>query len=203
MRMIAQFTYLFICGIAITIIGALPLGLVNLTVFNEASLQHKSRPMQIAAGAAMVELLFAFLGLYSGNYFVQLLNAVPFVKQLIVAFITVVAIYFLLKNQNGLADAMHTRNSFIKGLVLNIVSFQVLFYWIAAIAVAYSFKLLSADNNNWLLLLGVFPAKMAVLRLYQYLGIQARKYQINLTPYMNKLVGSILLIIAIIQEIKL
>ncbi len=58
---------IFITGALVAILGALPFGLVNLTVFDVSMKRGNSHALSIAYGAALVEVFYGLIAILAGS----------------------------------------------------------------------------------------------------------------------------------------
>jgi L-lysine exporter family protein LysE/ArgO len=64
----------FFIALVTTIIGAVPLGLVNLSVADTATKNSTRKSMELASGATLVEVIFALAALLAGATLQNYLN---------------------------------------------------------------------------------------------------------------------------------
>ncbi|MBR9999144.1 MAG: hypothetical protein KFF73_09240 [Cyclobacteriaceae bacterium] len=144
--------YLF-AGIILSIIGALPFGLVNLSVLQVANNNGTRSALKIAHGAAIVEVLFALTAIYAGNVINGFIQQNTFVNYLSVLAMGIGGLIFLVKKKNNKIPGMHRSAGFLHGAFLNILSFQVLLYWLIAISFLSAKQLIGYDLITVLLLI--------------------------------------------------
>lgn len=197
-------TFLFL-GALICTIGAVPFGLVNLSVMDAAINQNVRKSMSIAHGAATVEILFASTALLAGTVLSGYFNDNILVKYIVLAVLVVSGIFFWFKQDNLNNKVDHeSSNGFLKGAFLNLMSIQVLLFWLFAIAFLSVRNLFPSTLIQFLLFIsGVWIGKMAVLRAYAILGKKAAEKSQLISQNMNRIIGSILILVAFIQLIKL
>jgi L-lysine exporter family protein LysE/ArgO len=134
-------TYLLI-ALAATTIGAVPLGLVNLSVM-DATLKNDSRSaMQIAHGASVVEVFFALAALLAGAKLSPFLVGNPMVRYFVFAVLLASGLFFWFKEKKVKAMRNGQKSTgFLQGcafgIFLNIVSIQVLLFWLLAVRGAF------------------------------------------------------------------
>jgi threonine/homoserine/homoserine lactone efflux protein len=195
--------YLFL-GAVVCVIGAVPFGLVNLSVVKIAASTNIQKSMSIAYGAALVEILFAMVAIFAGSILKNILSESIWVKAFIMFVLLISGIYFLIKKEVIVYEKFNKKSSgFFVGVLLNLGSIQVLIFWILAIT------FLSVRNylptSFWQLFLfitGIWITKMAVLRVY---AVQARKVLAKseiLSQNLNRIIGMLLILIAFIQFLR-
>lgn len=197
-------TFLFL-GAVICTIGAVPFGLVNLSVMDVAINQNVRKSMSIAHGAAIVEILFASTALLAGTVLSGYFNGNILVKYIVLAVLIVSGIYFWFKQYNLTNKGDHeSSNGFLKGTLLNLMSIQVLLFWLFAVTFLSVRNLLPSTLIQFSLFIsGVWFAKMTVLRAYAILGKKVAEKSQLISRNMNRIIGSILILVAFIQLVKL
>ena len=190
-------------AILITIIGALPLGLVNLTVLHTSYRNGQCSALQISRGAAIVEVLFGLTALMAGGIIAQYTRNNEIIQFTIMAVPAVVGIFFLLKkNQNTQPDT-GGKKGFFKGVLLNFISFQVLLYWL--LAMTYMNSIWNPEYTIFFLAifaLGIWLGKMGVLWAYAYFSKRIFRTLSFLSKNINRIIGIVLLLTVIIQFLK-
>lgn len=193
-------TTIILLGVIIAIIGALPFGLVNLVVIDTAYHKGQKMAMNIAYGAAWIEVLFGLTAILIGNTISQFTNENQFINYLILLLPGFIGLVFLLKKNTKNYKVKTKATGFIKGILLNLISIQVLLYWIIAIAFLSSRQLLIQNFNNILMfLLGIWIGKMVVLWFYAFISQKIFSKWHFLSMNINRVIGSILLITVFIQ----
>jgi L-lysine exporter family protein LysE/ArgO len=197
-------TYLLI-ALAATTIGAVPLGLVNLSVM-DATLKNDSRgAMQIAHGASVVEVFFALAALLAGAKLSPFLVGNPMVRYFVFAVLLASGLFFWFKEKKVKAMSNGQKSTgFSQGIFLNIVSIQVLLFWLLAVAVLSSKQLLPEVFPEVLLFLaGVWLAKMGVLKVYSWLAEKVATHAEKFSANTNRIIGIVLMVVAVIQFINI
>jgi len=194
--------FLFI-AIVITIIGALPFGLVNLTVMDIAYQNGNHQAMRVAHGAAWIEVLFGVLAVGAGGFINEYSTDHYLFKHLFLIIPGIIGMVFLVKKKSTHAPASIGQHGFMKGLLSNLVSVQVLMYWLVAIAylnsrLPFNFTLL----NILLFTMGIWLGKMGVLWTYSYFSHKILSHSNFLAQNINRFIGVILILTVIIQILK-
>ncbi|MBC7197322.1 MAG: hypothetical protein H5U39_08730, partial [Deferribacterales bacterium] len=109
----------FLIAILVTIVGAIPLGLVNLSVI-DVSLRNNSRSaVQIALGASVVEIFYALLALIAGANLSPLLEENQKVRYFISLVLMISGLFFWFKkNNHGARGEIPKIYGFLKGVFL-------------------------------------------------------------------------------------
>ncbi|MBW6537845.1 MAG: LysE family translocator [Mariniphaga sp.] len=198
------FLYLFI-AMAATAIGAVPLGLVNLSVLDLALKNDTRSATQIAHGASVVEVFFALASLLAGAKLTPFFEGNPVVRYFVFAVLLVAGLFFWFKtNKEKIRKEAQKSYGFLKGALLNIVSIQVLLFWLLAATVLSAKQWLPTTFPEVLLFLsGVWLAKIGVLKGYAFLAKKVATHADKFSANTNRIIGVVLLAVAIVQLIKI
>ena len=88
-------------AIIITVIGALPFGLVNLTVLDISFHRNRVAALKVAHGAAWIEVLFGLTALIAGSLIGQFTRNHQVVQTLVLIIPALVGLAFLLKKNHS------------------------------------------------------------------------------------------------------
>ncbi|MDF1559625.1 MAG: hypothetical protein P1P83_05395 [Bacteroidales bacterium] len=193
----------FVSAIIVTAIGAFPFGLVNLSVLNISYRRGAREGMRIAHGASLIEVLFGFTAVMAGVLLHRLYKENNYISYILVAILIIVGIFFLLKGNSAKEATDHNLPLLVKGMFLNLISVQVLLYWIIAIAFLHDHSLFNNSAGFILIFLaGIWAGKMGVLWIFARSGrVILSKSQI-LSKNISRIIGTILIIAGIIQILK-
>ena len=197
-------SYFFIGAFACTI-GAIPFGLVNLSVVEATLKINASRAMNIAHGASVVEVLFALVSLLAGVWLSRYLSGSIITKFIVFTVLLFFGIWFWFKKNNiAIKSNKESSMGFFKGILLNLLSVQVLLFWLFTFAVLSAKHLLPSTLIQILLFIsGVWLAKMIVLRLYAFLAVKVVSRATALSSNINRIIGAVLVSVSFIQLIKI
>ncbi len=190
-------------AIIITIIGALPFGLVNLTVLDISYHRNKIAALKVAHGAAWIEVLFGLTALIAGSLIGQFTRDHRVVQTLVLIIPAVVGLVFILKKNHNEAKTTGKDPGFRKGMLLNLISIQVLLYWLFAMTYLNTrwepeFNILSIT----LFALGIWLGKMGVLWIYALFSRKIFSSFGFLARNINRVIGVVLLITVFVQLFK-
>lgn len=191
---------IIILALFITIIGALPFGLVNLSVLDTSYRQGQARAMILSGGAATIEVAYGLTALTAGGLMAHFIRSVPVLYYLVMAVPAAVGIFFLVKGKDKQAAGPVKKNGFLKGMVLNLVSIQVLLYWLIAMTYLHTFLEIEYTVINLALFaLGIWLGKMGVLWLYALLSRRIFGRMGILSGNINRVIGVVLLFTVLLQ----
>jgi len=94
-------TVYLLIAFAATIIGAVPFGLVSLSVVNAAVKNDSHGAVQIAHGASVVEVIFALAALLTGAKLSPVLEGNPVVRYFVFAVLLGSGLFFWFKKKPG------------------------------------------------------------------------------------------------------
>jgi len=190
-------------AILITIIGALPFGLVNLTVLDISYRKGRVAASYISHGAALIEVLFGITALMAGSLIGQFTRNNPFVQTLVLLVPAVIGVVFLLKKNHSETKKSGKQQGFLQGMMLNLISIQVLLYWL--FAMTYLNTVWSPEYNVLSLSLfavGIWLGKMGVLWTYALFSRRIFTRMGFLSRNINRIIGLVLLLTVVLQLIK-
>jgi threonine/homoserine/homoserine lactone efflux protein len=195
-----DFIFAFILGMALTILVTIPFGLVNLSVLDCALTKSKTESMRVALGATLVEVFFAVFAIFAGGIIHNLLKSNPFVDYISFAILFSIGLLFWFKKKDTQNQSKYRLAGFLKGMALNLISVQVLLFWVIAISMVFSKSLMVFSLINlFFFLIGVGVGKMVILFLYSWLGERIiRKYH-SFDAIINRIIGTILIVLSVIQ----
>ena len=190
-------------SLLISILGAVPMGLVNLSVLETSCRNGLPSAMKMAVGASFVEILFVLVALLAGSVISTAIKNIGWVQWLFVAVPVLTGFYFLVKKNQFEAERNITRNEFLRGAMLNLISIQVLLYWIFVVAlVTQNYYSFSGFFTILLIIAIVWFGKMMVLWGYAKLSrVVLEKFRF-LSARINWLIGLILIVTGILQYLN-
>jgi L-lysine exporter family protein LysE/ArgO len=195
--MSAEHFIFIIIGLIASIIGAVPFGLVNLSVLQTAINKGTKATMPISYGASMIEILYGILGIFAGSLLIKYIgNNIWFniFTALVVLFMGMV---FFFKRSQFQFNKDSTIGGFMYGILLNLLSLQVLVYWILAVTFISSFnQQIFSPLAIILFLSGIWTGKMGVLISYAFLGSKIASRSERISKNINRVIGIVLLGVA-------
>ncbi len=202
--MVIQYTLIILTGFLASIIAAVPFGLVNLSILETTLKQGKRPAYLIAHGAAVVEVGFVITAILTGKVLVDAINGNGILNYVSILILSAAGFVFVFKKRSDKAQNSVGNASFFKGILLNLLSFQVFFFWVIAITFMASNNLIRFDPVSVAILITtVWVGKMTVLWLYVVLSRRIVANSAFLSTHTETIIGAILLIIAAIQVLRL
>ena len=186
----------------VTMIGALPFGLVNLSVLHTAFHTGRSSAMKIAHGAAWIEVAFGLTALLLGSVIGNAIAHNSLVQAIAVFIPLLAGVFFLVKKSNSAQDESRENPGFLKGAFLNLISVQVFLYWV--IAITWLKTNMPGEINSGLLVFfipAVWLAKMSVLWIYARFSKPILQRSSFVANNINRIIGGILIFSGILQFI--
>jgi len=211
-----NFILYFFTGLLVAIIGALPLGTVNVAVINTTIKDNISSALKIVFPAAIGELL---LILFAICYFKTIQNFISensWLEYLLIMLLLVLGCVLIFGKKNCIKDehgeCIVTKKSFqfpkeALGFLLGLFNPTVLIYWLLAISFLSTkmipLHLETAISLLFLFFLGAFIGKSLTLYGYGKCSNLLKMKIKGITAAINVVIGSLLLIAGVIQLLKL
>ncbi len=160
--------------------------------------------MSVAFVAAIIEIVFALTALLAGSLLNNLIEGNSIIKFSVLGVLLFAGVFFWFKkNKVPIRETKSSSNGYLKGAVLNLISIQVLLFWIIAIAFLSVKNLVPASVLQMVLfVVGVWLAKMAVLWAYAILARKVAEKSALLSANINRIIGGLLVLTAVFQFIK-
>lgn len=206
----------FFLGLVATIIGALPLGTVNVAVINTTIKESLKEAFKIIVPAAIGELLLALFALHYFKQIESFIMAHIWLQYLIVAILLVLGLVLIFGKRNCIRDdhgecvATKKRPILSKyglGFVLGLFNPTVLIYWLFVISFFMNSAFELSPSLSLLCLItffiGVFTGKTSTLYGYAIFSNVLKMKMKGITAAINKVIGVLLLMVALVQVIKL
>lgn len=198
--MIPDIIILFMIAFAVTLIGAIPLGLVNLTVVDITIKDGSNEALKIAHGAAIIETLFGLTAFYLGSKLSSILSEMTILRYIIAIILVGAGLYFLLKRTKKEKRKTVGTKGVLIGALLNLLSFQVLLYWIVAMGIVVTWNPLNLTAINLIIFsAGIWLAKVGVLWGYVHFSKRVLSTSKYISNNINNIIGAILLVVALVQ----
>jgi threonine/homoserine/homoserine lactone efflux protein len=199
----------FLIAFAISFVGSIPFGMVNMTVAHTAIRKGMTHALFMALGVSLVELLQAYVAIK----FTWLFNENPVVERIFQIVAAIVffagAIYFLFfaKATSNVAEAENPgrrRNDFIRGMFISSLNLMIFPYWIFyATLLTANGLFIKDDAHVAIFALGTAVGTFALLVCYSLLGAKILSKSEQITRWVNKFIGLLLLGFGVYQLLKM
>lgn len=211
-----NFILYFFTGLLVSIIGVLPLGIVNVAVINTTIKENISSALKIVFPAAIGELILIFFAICYYKSIQGFISENSWLEYVIVLVLIVLGLILIFGKKNCIKDendeCIVTKKRFQLskeglGFLLGLFNPTVLIYWLLVISFL-SATMIPLQLNTELLLLsvffiGAFIGKSITLYAYGKCSYILKMKVKGITSTINKIIGSLLLIVALIQIIKI
>jgi threonine/homoserine/homoserine lactone efflux protein len=196
---VSYFTH-FIIAYALSFIGSLPFGMINMAVAHTAIRRGLPPAVWMGLGASLVELVQVFVALK----FTWLFDENPTVEQVfqvvaaIVFFAGGVYFFFYAKPRAAAPEEAKVnglkRGAFLKGIFISSVNLMVIPYWIFYGTLLSANDLLVKDNPHvGIFSVGTMFGTFSLMVCYALLGTKILSKSEVVTRWVNKFIGVVLL----------
>ncbi len=198
-------------GTIIAIVGAIPLGAVNIAVINNSIKENIKKASYVALAAGVGEVVLAFFALHCSMQLSSFFLENQWIQITFIAIFFLVGIYFIfLANNtvksNGKRKIKLSNSKFLTGFSLAILNPPVIIYWILAISLInkYIFELTVQNSitSLFLFFLGIYLGKIGTLYFYGRWGNKMAKKQEGSKTKLHRIIGIALIVISVFQSIK-
>lgn len=198
-------------GLGISFVGALPMGIINLYVFETAVKQGRLRAFYVALGAVLVEVLQAAAAVGLVNYMYRFPNMAFYARLFAVPVFLFIGIYQLLQTSEKTAQPNKLKHytvapnktpvwkAFGMGMFLSSINMMAIPYWLfySSYLIAGGYLLSSSLFYVALYITGIALGSMLVCMLYAQAGsFMAKRFTQNTTT-VNRVIGCILIALAL------
>lgn len=202
------FFYAFIVSFAISFVGSLQPGPVNIAVLASSFQKRFKNAIFIAIGGSLPEFLFSFIAFKATSYIVIWYQYFIYFQIIIVILLLIAGLY-LWFNKTNIAFKTTQKNGFLLGFTLAVLNPQLILFWTTVITYIQLNGVFETTlfENNYLVVLFCFGASFGALTIHVLLIFLSNKFlKISLQSffkYANKIIAIIFVILAIVQIIKL
>lgn len=202
----------FAIGWIASFLGTLPFGPINLSVVNTTIKKSFKAGLGVALAAALIEIIQSFIAIHCSMVITHFLSESPFIKVLAIGLFIVLGLFFFFKknkNQKVSTSKKKSDNSFIQGLAIALFNPQAIPFWIFVLTYLETSRMIHLSIQGEELqsviffLIGVSIGKLCALILFGLLSKVISKKSTRITLMMNKIIGSILLVIGLVQAVQL
>ena len=203
-------TYLSI-GFISAIIGAIPLGTVNIAVINTTIKNDINEGLKIVFPAALAELILILISIQYHKNINQYVSKNMWIQETIVLLLFTASLILIFKKKRykqnpSIKENTKSLSKYILGFILGLFNPTVLLYWIVAIIYLTKHQIVLKLNISVLFLLfiiGAFIGKILTLYGYGKFSNFLKNNVESINRQIQTTTGFFLLIISIIQLIKI
>ena len=198
-------------GVVATIIAALPLGAVNISVIQTTIKKSTASALKIAYGAGIGEIILALLALNFNMMIASFFERNTWLQVTVVLLFIIAGIYFLVKKPSKNDDSSHWydmgKSKYLKGFVLALLNPPVMIYWLVAFSTINKYLLMITANSStvdlMLFFVGVYAGKVLTLYGYSKWSNNVKGDTRTVQKKVSRFLGVALLGLAIFQTVKL
>ena len=194
----------FFLAFAISYIGSIPPGVLNLTVIDISMRRAMRHAFAFSLAAALIEFIQGFIALKFSDY----LSVNPQIDFYIQIFVIPVflglGIYYLLQKEPPAHEASESgSNAFIKGALLSVVNPLAIPFWLvwATYLSQKGFPILDNGSNMYAFMVGISLGSFATLMTYSYLSKLILSKIQSFNQWINKIIGVILVVLGMVQVV--
>ncbi len=198
-------------GTLIAIVGAAPLGAVNLAVINTSIKENLKNTSYIVLAAGIGEVLLAFFALHCSMELSDFFQENQWIQIMFIILFFSIGIYFLFLKSNTNTKSSQRKiklsnSKFLTGFSLAILNPPVIIYWVIAISLInkYIFELTTQNTLSSLFLFfsGIYLGKTGTLYMYGRWGNNMAQKQEDSNTKLSRIIGIALIVISVFQSIK-
>ena len=199
----------FLIAYGLSFVGSLPFGMINMTVAHTAIRKGMKAALFTAAGAAMVELVQVFIALK----FTWLFAENPSVERVFQVIATVVFFaggiffFFFAKSKPAFSETdakPSKRGNFLRGVGISSLNLMVIPYWIFYATWLSGRGIMVHDNAHVIAFsIGTMFGTFTLLVLYAFLGARILSKSEQITRWVNKSIGLLLIGFGVLQIYKM
>ncbi len=188
----------FFLGFGASFLGSLPIGVLNISALHIGANQGLRSAFFFSAAVALVEFIQAFLAVRFSDFIVANAWLDKVIHIGVIPVFIIVGFYFLLKQTTS--GPLPQASNFKNGVFLSAINPLAIPFWV--------FYATYFGEQGWLIfenafilffILGISIGTLAALIIFANLGVLFFNYIKTFNLYINKIIGSIFLILALYQ----
>ncbi|MBQ15405.1 MAG: hypothetical protein CMQ17_13525 [Gammaproteobacteria bacterium] len=198
--------FYFLVGLLVCFVGTIPFGPINLTVVKTTVDLNKTRGLEVALAASLVEILEALVAISFGAVISIYLESSLSIRLFIaIAFIALGIIVLTRKSRvdpinDSAVEPDYTVSQFKKGLIVAALNPQAIPFWIFALAAISQYFVFEYVGIYLIgFLAGVFAGKLIALYGFIIASNYLKTHVQQSSLMVNRLLGGILILIGISQ----
>lgn len=194
----------FALGFTAAVIGAVPFGLVNLSVVDSTLSRNERAAFLLSAGATLIEIAYVMLAVFMGNRLAGYIENNQWIEFFILLILLAAGIYFFRRKNKAADKKVFIMPAFIKGMLLNILSVQVLLYWFVAVAfLQANSQIVFTQECIVSFIFAVALGKMLTLFIYRLVAKKIKSKSSVIARKINYIIGTIIVGLAAVQLFKI
>lgn len=205
-----QFFFPFLFGFLAAVIGIIPPGLINLTAAKISLIDGKNSALKFVFGALVVIFLQTYISVFFAQYINSHQGIVVLLREIGLVIFIALSLYFL-KFARKHSDNSQTpnvikskRNRFLVGMFVSAINFFPIPYYVLISITLASYKLFNFELiQEFLFVFGVLLGSSMVFYLYVEFFNKMKNKADYFIANMNKIIGTITGIVALITLINL
>jgi len=199
-----QIFIFLLLGFVASLIGAIPFGLVNLSVLQTALNKGAKAAIPVSYGASVVEVGYGILGIFAGSLISRHIDNNPWFSIFTASALLMIGLAFIFRKSHFEFNKNNTLGGFFYGVLLNLLSLQVLAYWILAISFITALNIqIFSPTSVFLFLLGIWIGKMGVLVSYASWGSKIVQRSEKISQNINRFIGIVLIGLSAYSLVKI
>ncbi|MDP6096424.1 MAG: LysE family transporter [Gammaproteobacteria bacterium] len=198
--------FYFLVGLLVCFVGTIPFGPINLTVVKTTVDLNKTRGLEVALAASLVEILEALVAISFGAVISIYLESSLSIRLFIaIAFIALGIIVLTRKSRvdpinDSAVEPDYTVSQFKKGLIVAALNPQAIPFWVFALAAISQYFVFEYVGIYLIgFLAGVFAGKLIALYGFIIASNYLKTHVQQSSLMVNRLLGGILILIGISQ----
>lgn len=177
-------------GFSSSFIGALPLGVLNMTVLKFALTNQQRKALEFSLGAVLVEFFQVFITLLGLN----VLLSIPYLKEILGVISIPILVYLAIVNLKAKPNLNESEggqySSFTRGVLLSLANVLIYPFWILWGSVFIQNGWLPPNTNAYFIFsLGAGAGAMGGYLVFIILGKLMWKYVTQLQQYINQVLA--------------
>lgn len=199
--------FIFFIILIIGYLGTIPFGPVNLSVAKTCIDRSFRSAFMFSLAAAIVEIPQSYVALAFGPRVSQLIERSVLSNILVVAVFFILGLIFFLRKPSQQEKAHGGRRDFVRGFFLAMMNPQAIPFWVLVLTYLKSSQHIELTTHMatqvvLAFFLGVAGGKLLALLTYAHLSQIIVRRASFISLWMNKIIGSILIGLGLIQGIK-
>jgi threonine/homoserine/homoserine lactone efflux protein len=192
-----------VLGIVLSFVGLIPFGAINITTAEEAINKGMKSALLVAAGAAIVAFVQAFVALKFSSLFTENPTFDLIFRWVSIPVFIGISVYFLTKRPKPkqAANPAALKGGLLKGIIVSSLNMLAIPYWVFYTVYLTCMKWIDPGQNINILIfgIGVIIGSLFILAIYARMGVYTQKNAQRISKVASKGAGIIFLFFAVMQ----